>query len=112
MLLGAAFALWGAFALGIPASQGLGGALITVGPYRYSRNPQYVGNCGFVLGYGVLCGSFLTLAAAFPLMLWFILAPFAEEPWLRERLGASYERYSSGAPRFVALPVRRDKSAA
>ncbi len=100
-LSGASFALWGVRELGARASQGLGGELATTGPYRYSRNPQYVGDIALLLGFGLLCNSALTLAAVALGVFWFALAPFAEEPWLREGLGPSYEEYTRHVPRFL-----------
>ena len=50
MACGGAFALWGFLTLGAHASQGPGDELITTGPYRYSRNPQYVSTIPAVLG--------------------------------------------------------------
>ena len=108
---GACFALWGIRELGVRATQGLGGELATTGPYRYSRNPQYVGDIALLLGFGVLCNSALTLAAVALGILWFALAPFAEEPWLRERLGASYEEYTHDAPRFLGCASARRRAA-
>jgi protein-S-isoprenylcysteine O-methyltransferase Ste14 len=100
-LSGASFALWGVRELGARATQGLGGELATTGPYRYSRNPQYVGDIALLLGFGLLCNSALTLAAVALGSVWFALAPFAEEPWLRERLGSPYENYTRRVPRFL-----------
>ncbi len=100
---GGAFALWGYFGLGVRASQGRAGDLIISGAYRYSRNPQYVGAIVGVLGYVLICNSGRTLIAWVLWSVWFLLAPFAEEPWLRERLGASYEVYAAKVPRFIAL---------
>ncbi len=100
-LSGASFALWGVRDLGARATQGLGGELATTGPYRYSRNPQYVGDIALLLGFGLLCNSALTLAAVALGIVWFALAPFAEEPWLREGLGSSYEEYTRHVPRFL-----------
>jgi protein-S-isoprenylcysteine O-methyltransferase Ste14 len=98
---GTVFALWGVRELGARATQGLGGELATTGPYRYSRNPQYVGDIALLLGFGLLCNSAVTLAAVALGSVWFALAPFAEEPWLRERLGSPYEEYARHAPRFL-----------
>ncbi len=103
-LAGAVFALWGVRELGIRATQGLGGELATTGPYRYSRNPQYVGDIALLLGFGLLCNSAVTLAAAAFGSVWFALAPFAEEPWLKERLGSPYREYTRRVPRFVGWP--------
>jgi protein-S-isoprenylcysteine O-methyltransferase Ste14 len=94
------FALWGYLTLGGEASQGLGTDLMTAGPYRYSRNPQYVGTIPAVLGYAVLCNSTLALVEALLVAGWFTLVPFAEESWCRERL-AAYEEYASRVPRFL-----------
>ena len=74
-LSGACFALWGVRELGARATQGLGGELATTGPYRYSRNPQYVGDIALLLGFGLLCNSALTLGAVALGIVWFSLAP-------------------------------------
>jgi protein-S-isoprenylcysteine O-methyltransferase Ste14 len=103
LLAGGSFALWGYLTLGVHASQGLGGALVTSGPYRYSRNPQYVGAIPAVLGWAIICNSRLALIAAALVSGWFVLVPFAEEPWCREHLGAAYEEYLRKVPRFLAL---------
>ena len=100
-LSGAPFALWAIRELGVRATQGLGGELATTGPYRYSRNPQYVGYIALFLGFGLLCNSALTLAAVALCGVNSALSPFAEEPWLRERLGSSYEEYTRHVPRFL-----------
>ena len=95
------FGLWGYLTLGVHASQGLGGDLVTTGAYYYSRNPQYVGAIAAVSGYAVLCNSSLALIAALLVSGWFALVPFAEEPWCREHLGAAYEEYARQVPRFL-----------
>ncbi len=102
------FALWGYLALGVHASQGLGGEIVTTGPYRYSRNPQYVGTIPALLGYAIICNSVLAFVAALLVSGWFLLVPFAEESWCREHLGAAYEEYSKRAPRFLTLRRLRD----
>ncbi len=105
--IGTSFALWGVRELGARATQGLGGELATTGPYRYSRNPQYVGDIALLLGFGLLCNSALTLTAVALGIVWFALAPFAEEPWLRECLGPPYEEYTRRVPRFLGSSVTR-----
>ncbi len=106
------FALWGFLALGVHASQGLGGELVTIGPYRYSRNPQYVGTIPAILGYAIICNSTLALVTAMLISVWFILVPFAEESWCRENLGAAYEAYAAKVPRFFGLRGFRDRRSA
>jgi protein-S-isoprenylcysteine O-methyltransferase Ste14 len=98
---GGSFALWGFFGLGVTASQGLGGPLLVSGAYRYSRNPQYVGTVAGLLGYGVICNSTLTLTAVVLWSSWYLLAPFAEEPWLRERLGPPFAEYAARVRRYL-----------
>ena len=112
MACGGAFALWGFLTLGAHASQGLGDELITTGPFRYSRNPQYVGTIPAVLGYAILCNSALALVIALFMSAWFILVPFAEESWCREHLGVSYEAYRAKVPRYFGLRGIRSRSAA
>ncbi len=40
----------------------------------------------------VLCALYAT---------WWLVMPFAEEPWLREQYGEAYEQYAARVPRFV-----------
>ena len=112
MAAGGSFALWGFTTLGVHASQGLGGELVRTGPYRYSRNPQYVGTVPVLIGYAILCNSGVALVAAVLASGWFVLVPFAEEPWLREQLGAPYEEYATQVPRFLSSRRGRKRRAA
>ena len=106
---GGFFALWGYLTLGVDASKGLGGELVTTGPYQYSRNPQYVGTIPVVLGYAIICNSALAFVTALLMSASFILVPFAEESWCRENLGAAYEVYAAKVPRFFGLRGIRDR---
>ncbi len=101
---GCSFASWAYRTLGVYRSSGREGDLIDTGAYRYSRNPQYIGTIIGAVGYALLCNSFLTLIAAGLAVVNFVLVPFAEEPWLRELLGAPYDDYCARVPRF--LPPR------
>ena len=112
LMTGGFFALWGYLTLGVHASQGLGDELVTTGPYRFSRNPQYVGTIPAVLGYAIICNSTLAAVTSLFLCALFILVPFAEESWCRENLGAAYEAYAAKVPRFFGLRGVRDRSAA
>ncbi len=98
---GLLLALWGVRTLSVHASLGLGGRLVESGPYRYTRNPQYVGDIALLLGWAILCNSLLTWMLCLLGMAWFALAPFTEEPWLREQHGPPYDAYRSRVPRFV-----------
>jgi len=68
--------------------------LVVSGPYRYVRNPMYIAAVATILGQALLFGSSgllayaVGVAAVFHLWVWLY-----EEPWLRQRYGAQYERY-------------------
>lgn len=109
---GGGFALWGYFGLGVRASQGQQEGLVANGAYRYSRNPQYVGTIVCFLGYAIACNSAYAFIAWLLWTAWFVMAPFAEEPWLREQLGASYDEYAATVPRFIAFRRVRGSRAA
>jgi protein-S-isoprenylcysteine O-methyltransferase Ste14 len=106
LAFGALFGLWGYVRLGANASLGAMASLEASGPYRYSRNPQYVGAIGVLLGFALLCASELGLLAGAASSIWFVTAPFAEEPWLRRHLGARYDEYVKSSPRFLGCPSR------
>jgi protein-S-isoprenylcysteine O-methyltransferase Ste14 len=101
MLCGISLIIWGAYILGLNQSLGLSGLLITIGPYKFTRNPQYLGYLIFYPGFIIFTSSFMALVSGILVMLIFILAPFAEEPWLREKFGEEYEKYVKQVPRFL-----------
>jgi protein-S-isoprenylcysteine O-methyltransferase Ste14 len=104
---GAGLLAWGFHALSVHASLGLGGPLVRRGPYRFSRNPQYVAVCAYLASLTLLSGSHLAAIACLAVALWFLATPFAEEPWLAERFGAAYEEYRREVPRDLGLPRSR-----
>jgi len=95
--------MWAIRTLGLHATQGLGGRLVLQGPYQFTRNPQYVADIALLAGFAILSNSTLALPTCLLGMIWFVLAPFTEEPWLRERFGADYDAYMRKVPRFLSL---------
>lgn len=100
ILGGVIFALWGVRTLTLHMSSGLKNTLITNGPYKYTRNPQYVGDISVLLGIIIISNSLMVIIPVALSILWFILAPFTEEPWLRQQYGTAYDEFCSKIPRF------------
>lgn len=75
--------------------------MIEIGPYRYSRNPMYVGLGLIQLGITIATGN-LWQAAIIPIALvltrWHVIA--REERWLAARFGDSYSAYCQRVPRW------------
>jgi protein-S-isoprenylcysteine O-methyltransferase Ste14 len=87
--------------MGLSTTCGGQSGLVLAGPYRFSRNPQYVGFIVALVGWAVLVGSVLALVAAAVGTVALVLAPFAEEPWLLKAHGPAYEEYRCAAARPV-----------
>ena len=56
-LLGNGVAWWGCAVLGAKSTLGLTGGLITDGPYRFTRNPQYIGDILIAVGFVLIVNS-------------------------------------------------------
>jgi len=68
------------------------------GPYRFLRHPLYVGSTLMAIGFAVAAHDLgVALLAAFYVGLMFGVAVRAENAFLRERFGAEYEAWRSGA---------------
>jgi protein-S-isoprenylcysteine O-methyltransferase Ste14 len=100
-IVGMSLGTWAERTFGFRLTLGLGDRLVTRGPYQYSRNPQYIGDCLSALGYILLTNSWLTGVIGLLGIILNLLAPFTEEPWLEERFGESYLAYKSRVPRFL-----------
>src|SRR5918996_6429160 len=68
--------------------------LVAVGPYRYVRNPMYLGNLGIALALALILRSPCMLLYA-ALLSWMahVYVMRSEEPALERRYGDSYRRY-------------------
>lgn len=103
---GSAFALWGVHTLSWHATAGLKAKLVTTGPYRYTRNPQYVGDFAVLLGIAIFSNSLLAMIISIAGIFCFWMAPLAEESWLRQQYGRDYEEYCRTVPRFFGFRTK------
>lgn len=105
---GLAIAIVATFDLGVSQTQGIQEGLQTDGLYRYTRNPQYVGYIPATVSYPLIVGVPFTAPICALLLLWWLVLPLAEEPWLRDRFGDEYQQYAEQVPRFIGwTTVRR-----
>ena len=77
-------------------------ALVSHGPYRFTRNPMYLGMVGVLLGTAVLLGSLAPLVAI-PLFIALIEWRFilAEEAMLVATFGEAYAEYKARVRRWL-----------
>ena len=102
LILAGNFVVWrGARELGWKATSGEATRLRTEGLYRLSRNPQYVADIAILLGWSLLSGSVWLMPLATCGILALFLAPFAEEPWLKENYGTDYVAYKARVARYL-----------
>ena len=101
VVLGGLLAVWGMVAIGWKNTSGLKGGFVSTGPHRFTRNPQYVGDIVLFLGVSVIANSLLLWITHLLIALVFIVAPFAEEPWLEEQYGDAYREYRKRVRRFL-----------
>jgi protein-S-isoprenylcysteine O-methyltransferase Ste14 len=83
---------------------------VASGPYRYVRNPMYLGAAGVILGAGLILSSpsIVLLAFAF-LAITHLFVVIYEEPALTSRFGDSYLRYKSSVHRWlIRAPASRE----
>lgn len=75
--------------------------LVTVGLYRFCRNPMYVAVLTLVLGWAATLTSPLTAIYAAALAIGFHLrVVINEEPFLERRHGAAWRAYKARTPRW------------
>jgi protein-S-isoprenylcysteine O-methyltransferase Ste14 len=77
-------------------------ALVATGPYRFTRNPMYLGMVGTLLGAAVLFGTLAPLVAI-PLFMALIEWRFilAEEAMLIAAFGEAYAEYKARVRRWL-----------
>lgn len=76
--------------------------LVTVGLYRYSRNPMYVSVTTALFGWALaFASSGLGVYAACVLVAFHLRIVLGEEPWLARTHGSRWEDYKRRVPRWL-----------
>ena len=87
---------------GTPAIFDAPRAFVAIGPYKYVRNPMYIGGLMLLIGFGLYERSISILFLTLPLFLLvhsFVL--FYEEPTLTRKFGSSYQEYRRAVRRWI-----------
>ncbi len=77
-------------------------ALVVTGPFKYSRNPMYLGMVGVLMGLAVVLGT-ATPVVVIPVFVWLITRRFVlgEEAALEARFGDDYTEYRNRVGRWL-----------
>jgi len=103
-VVGAWLRTWGAAYLGAGVVQDRrmhGAGVVADGPYRYVRNPLYLGTFVHTLALALLMPVSGAVFAVVLIGLFQVRLILGEEVFLREKLGAAYLAYCAAVPRLV-----------
>jgi protein-S-isoprenylcysteine O-methyltransferase Ste14 len=77
--------------------------LTTAGPYRFTRNPFYVGNLFYDIGLCVITQNIYVAIIYLPLFYLGVIFPRIrrEEAFLGNKFGTAYEAFKQKVPRFI-----------
>lgn len=86
--------------------------LVTVGPFKYTRNPIKLGAFLFYFGLGVIWDGLMTglVMAAIAVILGTLYHRSVEEKELAMRFGDEYERYRKRTSFLIPLPPKNSKT--
>ncbi len=77
-------------------------AIVSDGPFAWSRNPVYIGFAIIQVGIGVVSDKFAVVALVLvPIVATAVLIVPREEAYLRRKFGAEYEDYCARVRRWV-----------
>ena len=102
--LSAWFRIWGSAYLGpstVSNASMIAGKVMADGPYRYVRNPLYIGLWFMVAAMAFLMPATGALFAIVLITVFAMRLTLGEETFLKAQLGQPYEAYLHAVPRFV-----------
>ena len=78
--------------------------IVTKGPFKYTRNPMYLGLITMLIGTSILLGTFSPLIVI-PIIFLILHTQFVlrEEKWMTEWFGNPYLEYKKKTPRWFKL---------
>jgi protein-S-isoprenylcysteine O-methyltransferase Ste14 len=86
----------GGWGMEVPPEQ-----LVVTGPYRYTRNPMYLGHLIFMLGLAATFCSLFALVLLAVRAVWFHYRVLRDEQRLAARFGAAYAAYRQQVTRWI-----------
>jgi len=75
--------------------------IVANGPYKYLRNPMYLGHLIFMLGLAIGFSSWLAVALFLFHLVWFHQRVLKDEARLESRFGESYRAYKARVKRWI-----------
>src|SRR5262245_26991254 len=102
LLILACMVLFALVGLGTPAFINPPTQLVAAGPYKFVRNPMYIGDLLLMIGFGLVgrSPSVLLLSMGLAILLHLLVIRY-EEPELRRGFGDSYEAYCRAVNRWI-----------
>ena len=92
---------------GTPAIFDAPRAFVAIGPYKFVRNPMYIGGLMLLIGFGLYERSISILFLTLPLFLLIhLFVVFYEEATLTRKFGSSYQDYRRAVRRWVPRLIR------
>ena len=110
--VGAWLRTWGSAYLGVGVMRDVAmrsDGVVADGPYRYMRNPLYVGSWAMTLALALLMPPSGAIFSTVALIFFQVRLIFGEEAFLTAKLGAAYTEYCARVPRIV--PALRARAA-
>jgi protein-S-isoprenylcysteine O-methyltransferase Ste14 len=101
---GALLRFWGASYLGpsiVHSGAMHGDAVVAAGPYRFVRNPLYLGSWALALAISILMPPSGALVFLIACPIFYFRLILGEEAYLAQRLGAPYQEYRRLVPRLI-----------
>lgn len=79
--------------------------IVAEGPYRFLRNPMYLGHLIFMAGLAITFRSWAAVVLLLVHIPWFHTRVLKDEAHLEERFGAPYREYKTRVKRWIPFVV-------
>ena len=79
--------------------------IVDHGPYRYTRNPMYLGHLVFMTGLAITFQSWLALAILLANIVWFHNRVLRDEARLTAAFGSEYTDYTQRVKRWIPFVI-------
>ena len=86
---------------GGPGMETMPDRILDVGPYRYTRNPMYLGHLIFLIGLAITFWSWFALILLAARAVWFHCRVLHDEKRLHTAFGADYDAYRARVKRWI-----------